>query len=189
MAAVAFYKVASLPGTLASNAMYFVENGTYSETYVTNTAGVARMVGNSSMINALADARIATALADRNLIEIVADITARNALAGGAQRNLLVLVEDATGDATVASGAALYAWKEASATWSKIAEYENMDVSLTWASISGKPSSSAAQIDGAVTDRHTHANKSNLDKIGEAGGKLTYDGAAVGGVDWTTANW
>lgn len=43
--------------------------------------------------------------------------------------------------------------------------------------IEGKPSSTVAQIDDAVTKRHEHANKDRLDKINEgAGGVLTYNG-------------
>lgn len=188
MATITFHKVTTLPGSPVANAVYFVENGTYSETYVTNSAGTARSLGNSAMINALADARIGVALADLNVVEVAADITARNALAG--TRNLLVMVLDATGDATVASGAALYVYREATATWIKVSEYESMDVTLAWASISGKPTSAVALIDDAVTKRHDHTNKAYLDKIGESGGALTYDGSPVGGSpQWTTANW
>lgn len=190
MAQVKFHAVNALPGTRDANALYLVLNGNYVETYATNAAGDAKMIGNTAMINTLADARIATALADRNLVEIVADIAARNALATGAQRNLLVLVENATGDATVAAGAALYAWKEAGATWSKLTEYEGLDVSMSWANISGKPASSPAQIDAAVTNSHSHANAAYLAKIGESGGALTYNGALItGAADWSTVNW
>lgn len=188
MTAVAFHKVTALPGSPQAHALYFVQNGNYVETYTTDASGVAKMVGNSAMINALADARITTALADYNLVEIVATIAARNALT--LARNALVLVEDATGDATVAAGAALYAYKEATTSWVKLTEYESLDVSFAWANISGRPTSSPAQIDQAVTDRHTHANKAYLDKIGESGGQLTYDGASVAGsASWTTTNW
>ena len=39
----------------------------------------------------------------------------------------------------------------------------------------------AAQIADAVGKAHTHANKTTLDKLAEADGKLTYDGAEIGG--------
>ena len=39
----------------------------------------------------------------------------------------------------------------------------------------------AAQVADAVGKAHTHANKTTLDKLGEAGGKLTFDGAEIGG--------
>lgn len=53
MAQIRFFKVATLPGTLEPDSFYFVENGSYSESYLTNSAGVARSIGNSTMINAL----------------------------------------------------------------------------------------------------------------------------------------
>lgn len=61
MAVVKFFKVGALPGTLEPNAFYFVENGSYAESYLTDDAGVAHEVGNSVMIQALADSRIAVA--------------------------------------------------------------------------------------------------------------------------------
>lgn len=39
----------------------------------------------------------------------------------------------------------------------------------------------AAQVADAVGKVHTHANKTTLDKLAEADGKLTYDGAEIGG--------
>lgn len=181
MPAVAFHKVSSLPGSPAAHALYFVQDGSYADLFVTDAAGAAKGIGTSARINALADARIAAALAAHNAMEIVADITARNALAAGLARNAVVLVSDATGDATVAAGAALYAWNDAASTWTKLSEFESLDISLTWAALSGKPSSSPAQLDGAVTDRHTHANKAVLDKFSETGGAPYYNGSPIGG--------
>ena len=43
----------------------------------------------------------------------------------------------------------------------------------------------AAQIADAVGKAHTHANKATLDKLAEADGKLTFDGAEIGGA----SNW
>ena len=46
-----------------------------------------------------------------------------------------------------------------------------------------------AQIDAAVAATHTHANKSELDKIGQdANGNLTYDGA-LPATGYSTVNW
>ena len=39
----------------------------------------------------------------------------------------------------------------------------------------------ATQVADAVGKAHTHANKTTLDKLAEADGKLTYDGAEIGG--------
>ena len=189
MAAIKFHKVTAMPGSPEANAVYFVVNGTFCETYVTDSAGNTKGAGNTAMINAAIAPPISAALADYNMVEIVADIPARNAFVAGKQRNLMLLVQDATGDATVASGAALYAWSEAGGTFAKIAEYEAMDVALTWANIGGRPASSPASIDDAVGKRHTHANQAALDKVGEdGGGNITYGGQPVG-ASWQTNNW
>jgi hypothetical protein len=58
----------------------------------------------------------------------VADITARNALTGMTTGDIAYVV-DATGDATVTAGWAVYMWQGAS--WSKISEQEGMVVSST----------------------------------------------------------
>lgn len=59
----------------------------------------------------------------------VADITARNALNSTLSAGDRVMVDDATGDATVSTGWALYQWL-ASNTWRKIAEQESLDISV-----------------------------------------------------------
>lgn len=179
-----FLKVTTLPGTLEPNTFYFVENGNYAESYLTNSSGVAKMIGNTTMINQL----ITSQLAQYNAFEIVADITARNALASGLNRNLLVLVIDATGDTTVGSGSALYAFHNDTDTWEKLTEYENLDVTIQWSAIQGKPTSAVADIDDAVTKRHVHANKAKLDLIDtDVDGNLTYNGDPV--MHWDQSNW
>ncbi len=188
MATVKFHKVTTLPGTLEADSVYFVQNGAYAETYITNASGTAKSVGNSTMINALATAAANAAVAAMNTIEIVADIAARNTLTAAAATNKLVLVSDATGDSSVASGAALYVFNKTANTTTKIAEYESMDVVLTWAAIQGKPTSAPSLIDDAVTKRHTHANKTVLDALGDTDGSLTYNGNNVSSV-WSTNNW
>lgn len=182
MAALNFYKVTSLPGTLVANSVYFVENGDYAETYVTDTAGVAKGVGNSTMITAIAAGGGSAA----SQVEVVANIAARDALT--LTKNTMVLVISAVGDSTVASGSALYVWVQSTTSYSKIAEYESMDVVLQWANIQGKPTSSVANIDLAVTNSHTHSNKTALDKISEIGGALAYDGAVVA-TQWVSTDW
>lgn len=189
MADIKFFKVAVLPGVLQANALYFVENGGYAESYLTNKAGVAKSLGNTAMINALADARVTAGLANLNALEIVANIAARNALAGN-NRNQMVLVIDATGDATVAAGSALYAFRNSDDTWLKLTEYESLDVVVQWANISGKPASAAALIDDAVNKRHAHANLAVLDLITAPGGVMNYNGTPVGGAPaWTNTDW
>ena len=67
-------------------------------------------------------------------------------------------------------------------------EFESQDISLTWAALTGGPTSTPAAIDQAVTDSHTHGNKTELDKIGQlANGNLEYDGSYVKTAFETTA--
>jgi hypothetical protein len=59
----------------------------------------------------------------------VANIAARNALDSGMSMGDRVMVDDATGDATVTSGWALYQWLS-SGVWRKIAEQDSLDISV-----------------------------------------------------------
>lgn len=188
MAVIQFHKVAVLPGVLQPNAFYLVENGSYCESYVTNSAGVARALGNSAMINALITAALSSLPSSGAPVLFAADIAARDALEPSLEQAVFVLVQDASDDPTVTSGAALYAWNPATETWLKVAEYESMDVQVTWASIVDGPSSTPAQIDTAVSQAHTHANKTTLDKFSESGGLPRFSGAPIP-AEWDTANW
>ena len=184
-----FYGLSALPPTLEADAFYYIENGTYAEAYITNSGGVARMVGNSTMINALISQELAQWTGSSSQVTIVADIAARNDLAATAETNLMVLVLDASADATVASGSALYAYSLSATTWYKVAEYESMDVTVAWTDISGRPNSSAAQIDDAVSKAHQHTNRAQLDKIGEDNnGDMTYGGNAIK-TKWLDKAW
>ena len=160
MAELKAFKVTGLPGTMDAHALYFVENGNYCETYLTDAAGVAKLVGNSSMITQIAG----TGQAEVMLVE---DIPRRDALVLVA--NATVYVQDATADGTVTAGGAFYFYDNVADGFIKLAEFESMDVTLTWANIQGKPTSTVASIDQAVTDSHTHANKAALDAITGAG--------------------
>lgn len=190
MADVKFFKVTSLPGTLEPDSLYFVANGTYAESYVTDGTGTAKSLGNSAMINALIAEALAGWSGDASALEIVADIAARDALVATLDVNAMILVIDAAGDPTVDAGSALYAYGAATDTVYKLAEYESMDVVVQWSSIQGGPSSTPAQIDNAVSLAHSHANKSVLDELSDTGNELHYRGARVGGgAEWDTTNW
>ncbi|WP_312669739.1 hypothetical protein [Stutzerimonas nitrititolerans] len=188
MAQVKFYKVSTLPGSLEANAFYFVENGNYAESYLTNSAGVAKAVGNTAMISALIDAALANWSGAASTVSIVADIAARDALITTLDANAMILVVDATGDATVGAGSALYAYAADTETIYKIAEYESMDVVLQWSDLQGRPTSTPAQIDNAVSMAHSHANKATLDELGEDAEGLTFKGQGVSS-RWATNNW
>ncbi|MDR2650042.1 MAG: hypothetical protein LBB94_10060 [Clostridiales bacterium] len=105
----------------------------------------------------------------------VADIDARDELTP--KIGDLVYVIDASDDSTVTEGWAKYLWE--GTEWLKTAEGESLDVSLNWADILGKPSSTVSQIDAAVANSHTHTNKTDLDKFSEADSVLQYDGVPV----------
>jgi len=176
-----FHKVTSLPGSLDPNAVYFVQNNTYAESYITSSSGVARSIGNSAMINTL----IAAQLSSINTTRVVNDITARNALAPSVVT--LAYVINATGDVTVSTGGATYVFNPGTSTWTKIAEFESLDMVLSWANITGKPTFSPANIDLAVTNSHTHTNKTQLDLLSVVNGVLNYNGDEV--KNWSTINW
>ena len=48
-----FFKVTSLPADPEPSAFYYVENGDFVESYLTDNSGVLKLLGNSEMINSL----------------------------------------------------------------------------------------------------------------------------------------
>lgn len=170
-------RVNALPATLSGSTMYVVKSSEagLADVYFTNNDGTeARHVIKKSEITDM----INTSIGNFTNIQLAADITARDALS--LTRNALVLVLDATDDATVSNGAALYLYDVATTAWHKVSEFESMDVTLTWDAIQGRPTSTVAEIDDAVAKAHVHANKAQLDKIGEdADGVLQYNGAYI----------
>jgi len=166
------FKTTSVPSTLVENAIYLVSAGNYVEMYVTSTAGVAKRIPVQSDVQGW----INDALAGINGVTIVADIAARNALTPTS--NVFVHVIDATGDATVSVGAAMYLYNHGTTSWIKVTEYESLDLVMSWENLTGKPSSSPTAIDAAVTAA-THSNRTVLDLLGASSGALTYNGSAV----------
>ena len=186
MSTVKFFKETALPGSLVPDAIYYITdaNAAYVQVYVTSAAGVARRIPTVADI----DTMILNALVGSSQISVVADITARNAQASLAIGDQ-TLVLNATGDATVSSGAATYVVQSIGpVVWAKISEAESQDVALTWANITSKPTSSVAAIDAAVTASHTHANMTQLNLLGDASGELTYNGIVVK-TSWSTTAW
>jgi len=183
MAQVAMHKVTAMPGTPAADSVYYVSNGTYTECYVTDSAGVAKLLFSQTTV----DTAISNALAAKNTIEIVDDISGRDALFTGAS-NVLALVNDASADPTVSSGSALYSYRGSDSVVTKVSEFESMDVTLSWGNITGGPTSTPAQIDAAVGAQHSHNNLSVLEDLSDSSGALQYKGAAVT-TEWSTLNW
>jgi hypothetical protein len=160
------------------NAVFFVaptSKPNYIEIYVSNNAGTAlKRLLTDADIQALIDASISGLAGE---MPIVTDIAARNALSP--TKNTQVLVLDATGDSTVASGAATYLYRVSTTSWIKLSEAESLDLILQWANIQGKPTSSPSAIDTAVGNSHVHnSNLTQLNKIGEnADALFTYNNA------------
>ena len=179
MSTIKFAKVATLPATLAPSTLYMVAPAGSSidelQIYVSSNDGAsARHIPTHSEISSM----INTAVNSYSSAVVVANIAARDALAPAVVTIALAL--DATADLSVANGAATYVYNPATTTWTKIAEYESLDVTLQWANIQGRPNSTPAQIDQAVADGHTHANKPVLDLLtADANDELMYKGAHV----------
>lgn len=186
MAIFQIYKETVLPGVLEAHSIYAVAPAAqpdYVELYITNALGVARRMLTGDDIQSLIDASLASA----GSLIIVADIAERDALV--LTGNTQVLVIDASSDPTVTSGSATYVYDFDNTTWIKTGEYESMDVVVNWDNIVGKPTSTPTQIDTAVANSHTHANKTELDKVGEDGdANFTYDGS-LPVIAWASEEW
>lgn len=187
MSTYRIYKETALPGTLQPHSIYLVAPAArpdFVEMYVTGaSAATVKRVIDQTQVQSMIDA----SLSGVGGLTVVNDIAARNALS--LTTNTMVFVVDASADATVNSGGATYVWRQSNSTWVKISEAESMDLNLTWTAITGRPTSTPAQIDSAVTDSHTHANKTELDKVGEdVSGRFTYsDSLPV--IGWTSTGW
>lgn len=179
------YRETSLPSQLQPYAVYYVNptaKPDYVEIYVTDSAGNAkRMFGQQdvqTMINELK--------ASSGKLFIAEDINGRDGVSGKVT-GTEVFVKDATDDPTVKSGGARYLWD--GSAWIKVSETEAMDVVFNWAGLADKPTSTVQAIDQAVTNSHTHSNKTQLDKIDEdSSGNLTYGGKAVK-TQWESTGW
>lgn len=181
-------KLTAVPSTPTEpNALFLVAVGTsqdHFELYASSKDGsqLKRLL-NKTDIEAIVKAQ----LAGVGKYKVVADINERDGL-GDADKSS-VYVKDATADSTVKAGGAFYLYDTATTSWIKVSEAESLDVSLSWDGLTGKPTSSPSQIDSAVGQAHTHANQTQLDKIGQdEHGNLTYDDKPVGGVK-VVANW
>lgn len=187
MAKIKISKVTAVPTGVAivADTIYMVSVAAdQMEVYMSNSAGDSlRRVLNETDIQALINASIS----GLGGVEVVDDIAARDALSPTS--NLEVFVLDASSDPTVSSGGANYIYRLSNTTWYKQSEAESMDIVLDWNSIINGPSSSAAQIDSAVTNSHTHANKTQLDLIGQDGdGDPTYNGSKIAN-EYTSTAW
>ena len=132
---------------------------------VAANAAAATTYTNTKHAEALAYANnaVATAVGALDLSNsavYAADIAARDALT--LTKNTFVMVADATADATVDTGAALYFYNLATTSYVKVAEYESMDL---------------------------FPNQAVLQDLSDVGGQLYYKGAAVATVHNTVNEW
>lgn len=110
---VKFFKVTTLPAELQPDALYFVQNDNYAESYLTDQNGVAKSVGNSVMINAL----IAEAVPPT---QVNADWTATSGVAEILHKPTLALVatsgayNDLTGTPTIPAAQVPSDWNASS---------------------------------------------------------------------------
>lgn len=167
-----FRKVASLPATYEGSTMYMVAdsvNAALFEMYLSSADGTTvRHLLNKSEIQTMINTSVAGSIAGMGTMSVVADIAARDALNPATVS--LALVLNATADTSVTNGAATYVYNTTTSAWIKIAEYESLDVVLQWSNIVGRPTSTPAQIDAAVTGNHNHGNKPVLDGLSIASG-------------------
>ena len=185
--ALTIQRVNALPGTLVAETIYLVKTGSELTLTVTGNTGavVATTVSKADVNTAISTA--IGALDVSNSVEFAANIAARDAMT--LTKSAFVYVADATADATVSAGAAMYLYDLANTTWHKVTEYESLDLELSWDNIDGKPSAPAEAIDSAVTYSHIHENMDVLDQLSDVGGKLQYNGEDVGGVISNGNEW
>lgn len=185
----AIRKETALPGIFFPNQRIFVaraDNPALMDAYMVNATGDGhRRTLNTDEVEAMI---AAPGLSGAGAATVVSNIAARDAIASP-DDGMLIIVRDASGDPTVDSGSATYGWMAAETPWEKLAEFESLDTVMAWTNITGRPTSTPAQIDSAVTNSHTHANATQLDLIGQDGsGNLTYSGALPRAAV-TVANW
>lgn len=180
------FKVLSKPSTSAivADSVYFVKssNSDHFEVFVSNKEGnklydLRGTVPNQNVPQGFGTSVIVSTYSDLNNIDT--------------DESWFSFVVDATGDTTVSSGGAFYAYDSVDLVWIKVAETESMDVILSWDNIQGKPNSTPTQIDTAVNKVHEHGNKAVLDLLTVSGGKLQYDGndVSISNAQWNETEW
>ena len=186
---IKFFRETTLPDTFVPYSIYFItdsDSAEHTNIYVSSADGTsARRVMTPTDVNTA----ITGALGNINEITVVNDIGERDTIRDTKPNASYVYVLDATIDSTVTAGGATYLFNASADSWVKVSETESMDVVLKWANIQDKPTSTVADIDEAVTQRHTHANKAVLDKLSEdANGEMLYNDTPVS-IRWNSVNW
>lgn len=188
MATLDFRAVNILPANLEPNTFYFVQNGSYAESYLTTNSGALRRMGNSRMIEDVVRTELTSHYKDNP--EFAADIAGRNSLGVQAQGSIMVVVLDASDDPAVDEGSALYVYDYQFQEWHLLVAYGTADTGVDWSNVANRPASSRAAIDAAVDAKHVHDNHEVLDMLAaDANGQLLYNGASIGSTVWNKEEW
>jgi hypothetical protein len=172
-----YFRVNAMPKEPVASSIYAVKgvNATEANLYLvgTNPTDVRHLITAQEVDSKIADANKANA-------EMItaADIAERDKME--LTQNQLVLVLDASADATVAKGKAVYFFTFADKTWTKIYEFEGMDVVLQWADIQNKPKSKIEDIDLAA--ERAVAHKETVEAIDVLTATLTGNQKILAGI-------
>ena len=186
MATMNIHKLTAMPAEFEPHGLYYIMTGGRLRVIVADQEGTgyAATITDAEIQAMIDNAVIASGGNNAFVVDTIAD---RDAMAP--ESTITVLVLDASADPDVDAGAATYIWVPNGSYWTKISEAESMDVVQDWVKIVGRPASSVSQIDDAVSKRHAHANKTQIDKVGEdAEGNFTYGGVRPR-MPLDTANW
>ncbi len=147
---------------IAPRTLYLAKNGTDLELSLSNVDGTALVkLPTRADIATMIGTAIST---DPGLSPVVAaDYDALTALVETLEKNTFVFVNDASGDATVDAGSALYFLDADQSTFTKVYEYEGLDVQIP--------------------------NLAILENFSEVGGQLHYNGVQLLQVTNTVNQW
>lgn len=178
MSKIKIHRLAALPATLEASSIYIIKGDDAVEAKVYFTGNDGTEVRHLLTKNEVTQ-MISNAVADLSpTLQVVGTITERDALV--LTRDTIVLVLDASQDPTVTAGSATYVYSVSSDSFAKTSETESMDITVTWASVVGRPESTPDTIDAAVANSHRHSNLPVLEKLAEdADGNLLYNGNGI----------
>lgn len=178
-------RVTTLPSPLVPNTMYIIRE-------TPNLAKLA-FVGDTPSVLATTYSRVD---AQNDITEAIAE--AKSVYVFGTYSAMLVVrpevaaiayVKNASGDPTATTPSAAYAWDPLDTTWHLLpGAAGGAPVDVQWDRIIGRPTATPVQIDLAVTQSHTHANKVVLDQLSEANNRLQFRGVPVSEVQFM-ADW
>lgn len=185
-----FEKVTALPGTLTGSTMYLLADGVEADRVDVHLTNIDGTESRALMSGGTMDTKIQNVLDGFSNIRVVSTITDRNALTASLNAFTLVMVTDASEDTTVGNGAAMYLYNPDTGVYTKVYEFEGIDIELAWDDIIGKPASTVAELDATATSSHSHDNATVLDAVSEQNSNLLYNGvehtgfAGVSELEW-----